>query len=351
MALASLGDYRAGVIEELQKRIGDHLTIFAGSPAYDPSIRLLNYEAAGIKPVANHYYGPDILIQSISIRRLLRADSVILDLNPRVPHVWLIASLRRLIGKPTILWGHAWPRSGAESTSDRVRSALRSLATGIVTYTESQAKLLRQKHPKKPVFSAPNSLYSKNQMGFNMSSHRFRILYVGRLVKEKKPKDLIDAFDLIASSMPNIKLTIIGDGPERHTLEASAKNSRHSDRIEFPGYISKFESLRPYYAETIVSVSPGYVGLSITQSLAFGVPMLISRSENHSPEIEAAIDGFNCRFFETDRIESLAESLLLFIKEAELWKQRGADIAADCGQRYSVERMADGFAQAFHFNS
>lgn len=346
IAVASLGDYRARVIREIRSRLGSSLTIYAGTPAYDSSIRLMNYEAEGIVPLTNHYIGTNILIQRIKITPLIYADSLIMDLNPRVPHVWLITAARRILGKPTMLWGHAWPRSGPNAKSDRVRGWLRTLATGLVAYTESQAEGLRSRHPGKFIVAAPNALYSCREMRFNSGSQRFRILYVGRLVHDKKPGILLDAFERMAASAPNAVLTFVGDGPERASLERRAAESPYRDRIEMPGYISDFERLRPFYDESLVSVSPGYVGLSITQSLAFGVPMLISRNENHSPEIECALEGFNCEFFETDNPESLAAALLEFVNQSEVWRQRGPEIASDCARRYSVEHMAGGLIQA-----
>jgi glycosyltransferase involved in cell wall biosynthesis len=183
-------------------------------------------------------------------------------------------------------------------------------------------------------------------MSFNSESHRFRILFVGRLVKEKKIGILIDAFEQIGGSDPRIVLTIVGDGPENAMLRDKAAQSQYHDRVELLGYVSDFEQLRPIYAESIVSVSPGCVGLSVTQSLAFGVPMLISKDEDHGPEIESAISGFNCGFFETDNPGALAKGLLAFVRHPENWQKRGSGIAMDCARRYSVERMAQGLQAA-----
>lgn len=346
IAIASLGDYRANVVIALQKLMSDSLTICAGSPAYDRSIRLLDYQNFGILRLQNYYLPCNILIQRLPMGRLMSADTLVLDLNPRVPHVWFIVTLRRILGRRTMLWGHAWPHAGAQSRSDRVRGVLRRLATGLISYTESQAEELRRLLPGRPIYAAPNALYPSTRMEFDNESRRFRILYVGRLVAEKKPVLLLEAFINIASHIPSAVLTVVGDGPERATLQAIAAASNVAHRIEFTGYVSEFEQLRPIYAEAIVSVSPGYVGLSVTQTLAFGVPMVISRDENHSPEIEAVRPGFNAAFFNTNDAEALGDVLLDIVAEAPVWHARGPDIVADCRNRYSVERMANGLAAA-----
>jgi len=346
IAVASLGDYRGNVVTALRRQLGDRLTIYAGAPAYNQSIRLLNYEQAGVRRLRNHYLRGDVLLQQLPWSTLLSAESLILDLNPRVPHVWLITGMRRLLGRRTMLWGHAWPHSGPDARSDRLRGLLRRLASGLVAYTETQAQALRDTLPGRPIQAAPNALYPARDMRFESISQRFRILYVGRIVAEKKVDLLLEAFLRVADRMPDVTLTIVGDGPERAELMERAQVSAAADQIEFPGYISEHELLRPIYAETIVSVSPGYVGLSVTQSLSFGVPMLISRYENHSPEIEAVRPNFNTEFFETNDADALGAGLLRFMEQAHVWHERGPSIVEDCAARYSVERMAEGLALA-----
>lgn len=346
ISVASLGDYRAEVVEELYRQMGAELTIYAGSPAYDASIRLLSYESFGIRRLRNFYIGPDILIQKIPIFHLLRVDGLIMDLNPRVPHVWLVTAFRRLLGRPTMLWGHVWSKSEGKSVGAKLRGYLRKLSTGLVTYTEEQASIMRSIYPGKPIIAAPNALYTQSQMGFSPNQHRFRVLFVGRLVHEKKPTLLLEAFNLIAAQAPELVLTFVGDGPARGQLQADAQLSQYRDRIEFKGYISAHELLRPIYSETLVSVSPGYVGLSITQSLAFGVPMLVSEHENHSPELEAVRPEFNARFFKTNDGVALSAELLRISVEAQEWDRRGIEIVEDCRGRYSSERMAQGLIEA-----
>ena len=104
--------------------------------------------------------------------------------------------------------------------------------------------------------------------------------------------------------------------------------------------------LSDFYGRSIASVSPGYVGLSLTQSLGFGVPMVIARDEPHSPEIEAAIEGFNCLFFAPATVEALRDAMVAIAGDADTWVARRAAIAEESRRNYSVETMTDGFVSA-----
>jgi acetyltransferase-like isoleucine patch superfamily enzyme len=173
-------------------------------------------------------------------------------------------------------------------------------------------------------------------------------IYVGRLVKEKKPDLLIRAFQLAQKRLGlTCNLIIVGDGPERAKLEQLAKPL--GDRIQFMGHIADWEQLRDFYAKSIASVSPGYVGLSITQSFSFGVPMIIARNEPHAPEIEAATIGENSLFFEEGNAQDLADKLVETWKSRADWQLKGPAIAADCAERYSAEVMASRLIESAGF--
>ena len=94
-----------------------------------------------------------------------------------------------------------------------------------------------------------------------------------------------------------------------------------------------------------MSVSPGYVGLSLTQSLWFGVPALIARDEPHAPEIEAAKPGMNAVFFDSDEPEALGKALVDAFERRDLWLERAPAIAEACVRRYSLESMVDAIVE------
>ena len=94
------------------------------------------------------------------------------------------------------------------------------------------------------------------------------------------------------------------------------------------------------------SVSPGAVGLSIVQSTAFGVPMIVARDEPHGPEIEAAREGENSVLVESDSPAALAGALREMAAQRDRWSARRGEIAADCAARYSAEAMAERMLEA-----
>ncbi len=352
LQLISAADYRMPVFNALYERLGPKLKIYTGTGSFEDGIKEAKLDRPYFVEIENVYHaGKRFCIQKGVYHAAVAAEGTILSLNPRTLTNWLIAKKRRSMGKPVVMWGHAWPREGKGAKSDAIRQKMRNMADLLVTYTESQAAELAPM-VKVPVVAAPNALYTKQQMesslGVKRSPNGF--LYTGRFVETKKPAVLIRAFAKAVPQLPTTtRLFMVGDGPLKSSLIQEAESLGIKDRVDFPGWVSDFEGLRKFYMQSVTSVSPGYMGLSGTQSFAFGVPMLISRDEPHAPEIEAAEEGKNAVFFETDSEEALAAAMVSAMQEQGQWLAKSDEILNDCMERYSVDVMADRLASAFQF--
>ena len=257
---------------------------------------------------------------------------------------WLVLILRRLLTRHTILWGHAWPQAGRESKSEQVRHVMRLLSNEVAVYTYTQKLELQAKMPNKEIHVAPNALYSREQMIYNHTAEPVDIIFVSRMVKNKKAMLLLSAFNRALPSLPkHSKLFLIGTGPATEALKKQINRFNLSKRVVLPGEIRKMEKLQTYYHSSLISVSPGRVGLGLTQSLGFGVPMIIAENEKHGPEIEAANEGYTTYFFKEDSVEDLCDVLLMVFNERESIMKRREDLSLLCQKQYSIEAMAKTF--------
>jgi len=342
-----LPDYRQSVFELLARQLGNSLRLASGDIYFYPTVTT-GVTAVPYVRLRNRYLaGRRLLWQSGVLSRGARAKVVILELNPRVVSTWALLMLRRALRKPTLLWGHAWPRAGSSSRTDRLRHCQRMLASGVILYTPGDASALKARMPNKPLFVAPNAIFRREDVETVSADRPGRtFLFTGRLIPAKKPLLLLEAFQFAISELPDdVNLTFIGEGPLRETLQRQVDEAGLAPRVRLTGHLPP-TATTPYYEEAIASVSSGYVGLSLTQSLAHGVPMIIARDDPHSPEIDAVIEGVNAMFFDSDSVAGLAQALVAFANDRVSWRERAHAIAESCGRTYSAEAMADGVIEA-----
>lgn len=338
-----------GLILLLREKWGDAFQVYAGDADFGGSPVSTEDAWGYFERVDNRYlFGGRFLWQWGCFRKLLSADVTILNGNMRMLSNTAVLLLRRGLGRRTILWGHAKGRNGVASV---LRGLYLRLCNGFIAYTESQAQSLRERYRFLTVWVAANAcVHAEDCVPLHAEIDEVdSILYVGRLVKAKKVRLLLEGFIQARQTgkLPDsIRLVFVGDGAERTALEEMVEAAGLTQRVEFAGHVGDVAKLREYYRRAICSVSPGYVGLSATQSFSFGVPMLVARDEFHSPEIEACQKGFNAEFFQSDDVNSLASALEEMYRDKRTWFAKRKDIAEWTRSKYSFQAMAESFQAA-----
>ena len=233
------------------------------------------------------------------------------------------------------------------SILSKARIFMRYLSDGSILYTYSDFIKAKKDLSRSPVFIAPNSLYSREFLERSKSEMRNTIIYSGRLVAEKKVNLLLLAFKESRLANIGISLVIIGDGPEIVTLKALVEKLEIGQSVIFRGEVFDSFKLKESYARAIVAVSPGYVGLSITQCAGFGVPIIFPSDDKHSPEIEL-IQKVHHYQFKSNDYTSLSECLRKVFYEAQSaeFENKCEVMVQYARENYSLENMIDGLVSA-----
>lgn len=98
------------------------------------------------------------------------------------------------------------------------------------------------------------------------------VLAIGRLDRAKDHATLLSAFARVR--VPGVRLVILGEGAERSALESQIERLNLTGRVSLPGYtnnISKYFSVASCF---VMSSKVEAFGLSIVESLAYGVHVI-----------------------------------------------------------------------------
>src|SRR2546430_2925395 len=130
----------------------------------------------------------------------------------------------------------------------------------------------------------------------------FTVLFVGRLVERKGVSHLVDAVSLLPLPGADVRLVIVGDGPERARIEARIRGKRLAGRGAVRGKVSDAE-LQAAYAAADAFVLPAVVD---RRGDTEGLGVVLLEAMNHRvPVIASAIGGI------TDIVEDGESGLLV----------------------------------------
>ena len=110
------------------------------------------------------------------------------------------------------------------------------------------------------------------------------LLYVGSLIERKGVDLLFEAF--AACGNKNLRLVVVGDGPEKQELVALAGKLGIADRIEFKGFLSG-DALRNCYKSAGAFVLPtreDCFGLVLIEAMCAKLPIIVSKFSDGAAE-------------------------------------------------------------------
>jgi N-acetyl-alpha-D-glucosaminyl L-malate synthase BshA len=163
-----------------------------------------------------------------------------------------------------------------------------------------------------------------------------RVIYIGALVHQKGVDILLNSFKKIKETHPDLKLVIVGDGPERENLEGLAEKLGLTI-IEFTGYL---EDLDQVFTSKSILVLPSRkegFGIAVLEAMARGVPVVASKTGG---VLEIVEDGRNGLFFSKEHPESLADAVIKLLDDSKL-RARIVKGGLKTAQGFSWDKMAE----------
>ena len=165
------------------------------------------------------------------------------------------------------------------------------------------------------------------------------IIYLGRLTSAKRPEHVIKAFNIVKKQIPNLKLNILGDGPEKEKLQKTAGKD-----ITFLNYVSenkKIELLSKAWILIHPGVREGW-GINIIEANACGTPSIAYDVSGLRDSIVDGKTGIIIK--EEGNIEKLAEEITQLIKNKERRKKLSNN-ALKWSKKFTWDKSADEFLE------
>lgn len=209
----------------------------------------------------------------------------------------------------------------------------------ITSPTRSLEQALIEHGLHRPVGRVPNvldtELFAPPPHQKNTNTHT--IVHMGRLSYEKSIHDVIAASAHIMKHLPNTRLVLIGDGPERGKLEALTRELSIANQTVFTGYVygqNLVHALRQGDVFITGSKSEN-MPLAILEAMAVGLPIVAVRSLGLE---EILMDGENAYLTDPDQPLELADAALTLLQNNTL-REKFAAASRALSRAYSQDAV------------
>lgn len=172
------------------------------------------------------------------------------------------------------------------------------------------------------------------------------IVCVGRLVSAKGQHVLLGAFCRLLAEGHNVRLRLVGDGPDRASLEAAAARDELKDLVIFEGAVGA-DRVRCILAEADIFALPSFaegIPVSLMEAMAMEIPC-VSTTITGIPElIRSERDGI---LVEPANEDQLAGALARLIEDPDLREQLGRAGRRRVKENFDLHRNVAKLAEMF----
>lgn len=202
---------------------------------------------------------------------------------------------------------------------------------------ENKKYLMNFGVPSHKIIFSPHSVDQNFWSGVKKEHPNYTFIWVAKFVSLKRPFDVIDAFQMLASEYPNVELKMVGTGP---LLKQSIERAKNNDRIKFLGFKNQMELREEYLGSDVLILSSDSEtwGLVVNEALSVGLKVIVSSKVGCAPDLIKA--GFG-RIYAVGSSKELCESMVKFYNSKYEYKNEINQL----NRLYSFERNIKSFKE------
>ena len=134
----------------------------------------------------------------------------------------------------------------------------------------------------------------KQELGFKQQEKV--LLFIGRMIEEKWPLEIIDIFENIHKQSPDTKLVMIGKGQLLEQVQDKINNGNCKEKITLIPQINNSEIWKYYYAaDVFINLNRVEIfGMAILESMYYGCPVVARKAPGPEYILRDGETGYLC---------------------------------------------------------
>jgi glycosyltransferase involved in cell wall biosynthesis len=199
-------------------------------------------------------------------------------------------------------------------------AALVALVDGLFVLSRQEQREWQAFRASPPVFTVKNAyvrtMNSHARDAIEASGGRPRVLFVGRLIKEKGVFDLVEAMPLVLKRA-ECTFVFVGEGEHAQELRNNIQHLGLAEHVQTPGYMVGSDLSREYIRATVLvlpSWSEGFATV-LAEAMDAGLPIVTTRIRG---AVDHLVEGKHALFVEPRDVKGLASAVVEVLRNPDL---------------------------------
>ena len=178
-----------------------------------------------------------------------------------------------------------------------------------------------------------------------LASDSLVLIEVARMTQQKGQRFLLEAFRMLLPLFPQLHCVLVGDGPDRGSLEGQAARLGIAGRVHFLGFRPDVaDLLNACDIAVLPSLSEG-MPLAVLESMGVGCATVATRVNGTAEIITDQVDGL---LIPPGDVRALVDSVTLLARNPEMRQTVAAQGRETVSRRFTAERMAATVGDLYH---
>ena len=228
---------------------------------------------------------------------------------------------------------------------DGIRNLFYKKASALAFYTDYPIeKYVKMGIPREKLFVAPNTVAVSP---IEDETKKDSILVIGTLYREKGLQLLLDAYAELKGKCSLPVLNIIGKGPDYDLIKQWIEENKMDDIIFLRGAIFDIKEKAKYFAKALACISPKQAGLTVLESMGYGVPFVTMKNAITGGELQNVHNGIDGVVLENE--SQLTATIQDISDSPEKYISMGKEAKKYYDENRTPKHMADGLWAAIQY--
>jgi N-acetyl-alpha-D-glucosaminyl L-malate synthase BshA len=170
------------------------------------------------------------------------------------------------------------------------------------------------------------------------------ITHISNFRPVKRVHDIVYAMKMVSRKAPGARLMLVGDGPDRISVERLVKRLGLEEHVMLTGFRSDVANLLNCSDVVVLSSETESAPLTLLEGMSSGLPVIATRVGGIPEIVDDGVNGF---LVQSKNPEAIAERILDLNADPELRSRLGDAARARVLERYTAEKVVGQYTEIY----